>query len=100
LALGIDADYHYRENLRSGLQSGKISLIGTDGIWETTNAGGEMFGKARLKDLLRNHRKAGAEEIARAVIDAVDQFRGDARQTDDVTLVFVKLLGLSDGESR
>ena len=92
LALGVDPAYQYQENARTDLQTGQIILIGTDGIWETTNESGEMFGKTRLKDLLRMHRESTSAEISTAVIHAIDDFRGQAKQDDDVTLVVVKVV--------
>ncbi len=36
---------------------GQILLIGKDGIWETHNESGEMFGKKRLSTLIRENAK-------------------------------------------
>jgi hypothetical protein len=45
LALGVDGNYVYEENLETGLVQGQIIAIGTDGIRETFNTNGKMFGK-------------------------------------------------------
>jgi serine phosphatase RsbU (regulator of sigma subunit) len=51
-----------------------------------------MFGKERLKTLIReNHRKSSAAIIA-AVIDSLASFRKDARPEDDASLVVVKIV--------
>jgi sigma-B regulation protein RsbU (phosphoserine phosphatase) len=92
MALGIDPSYGYAENIRDGLRSGQIIVIGTDGIWETQNESGEMFGKQRFKQLIQAHHRSSAEAISRAVVDGIDNFRSDAKQTDDITLVVVKII--------
>ena len=68
----------------------QVLLIGTDGLWETQNASGEMFGKERLKALISRHAGRSAEEILASVIDSLAAFRNSARQEDDITLVVVK----------
>ena len=51
-----------------------------------------MFGQRRLRDIIRRHADAPAKTIRDAVIDTLQEFRGNAPQEDDVTLVVVKLL--------
>ncbi len=65
-------------------------LLATDGLWETQTAGGERFGKTRLRALLREHHARPALEMAHAVLDAVAAFRGDLAQHDDVTVVVIR----------
>lgn len=45
LALGVDEDWQYEQNQKTGLKKGQIIVLATDGIWEAHNAKGEMFGK-------------------------------------------------------
>ena len=90
MALGVEKGIEYEENTRKGFLEGQILLIGTDGIWETQNASGEMFGKKRLKNLIRRHSNDSAEEIIRAILDALRSFVGAASRTDDITLVVIK----------
>lgn len=89
LALGLDEDWIYKE-YKVDTRQGQILILASDGIWETQNEQGEMFGKNRLKDIVRNNINLGAEEIHKAVMKAVDDFRGQAPQEDDVTLVVMK----------
>ena len=58
LSLGINHDFNYPANVKTDLSVGQIILMGTDGIWETRNSSGEMFGKERLNDLIRLHSKS------------------------------------------
>jgi len=90
LPLGIESDYAYVEQAMSFDQPGQVLLLGTDGIWETRNPAGEMYGKARLREALRRSAASPAAGIVDAVLAELAAFRGDRRQEDDVTLVVVK----------
>lgn len=90
-ALGISSNIEYQENSITDLADGQIIVIGTDGVWETQNALGEMFGKKRLKSLISNNADSSAKEILNIVIDSLTQFRNSTKQEDDVTLVVVKV---------
>jgi phosphoserine phosphatase RsbU/P len=70
---------------------GHVIVIGTDGIWETRNPAGEMFGKARLTELIRQHAETSAQGIVLAVLDAVEEFRGSGEPEDDITLMALKV---------
>jgi sigma-B regulation protein RsbU (phosphoserine phosphatase) len=90
-ALGIDKKTDFSVNSRNDLSPGEILCIGTDGIWETHNTQGEMFGRQRLRDIIRQKSHLPAEKILADVIDCVKEFRAGSRQEDDITLVIVKL---------
>ena len=92
IVLGIDEDFQFQEYEREGWASGSIVIVGTDGIRETRNSEGDMFGLFRLQEVVRTHAAESAESIQNAVIDALNTFQGDATQEDDITLVVIKLL--------
>ena len=92
IALGIDATYAYRQSVKKGLSAGQILLIGTDGIWETLDDSGRMFGKTRLAALIREHASYSSEILIQAIMTALKDFRGSPRQEDDVTLAVVKIV--------
>ena len=92
IALGVDEAYEYKASTRTELSPGQIILVGTDGIWETRNASGELYGKARLKQLIRRSAAFSAGEIIAAVTEALKKFRGPVSQEDDVTLVVIKIV--------
>lgn len=64
----------------------------TGGIKETRNAKGEMFGKKRLKKIIRDHAQKPAKDIIDTVIQALEQFRSPIETEDDITLVVIKAL--------
>jgi sigma-B regulation protein RsbU (phosphoserine phosphatase) len=91
-ALGVFDNLTFHENSRQGWKPGSIIAIGTDGIWETRNQKGEIFGHRRFLQIIRDHSAESAAGIKLAVLDAVESFQGEAKQEDDITLVVVKLL--------
>jgi len=93
IALGVDPDSDYQENFVRKLSSGQILVIGTDGIWEARNQIGEMFGRERLKDLIRKNAAYSSDGISASIIDAIKTFQGSARQEDDITLLVIKFAG-------
>lgn len=91
IALGINDRFDYVPNRKEGLRNGQIIAIGTDGIWESYNEAGEMFGRERFKDLLRQHAQRSASEILSAVFDRLAEFSRGRRPEDDITLVIIKI---------
>lgn len=86
---------------------GDQALLVTDGVLEAPGPGGELFGEARLEQVLEEHRAAGTKELARAIVAALVAFTGDPRLAhDDVTLLVLeivpgpKALGLFHGLRR
>ena len=92
MALGIDEHYRYEDFSQTGWNAGDIILIGTDGIHETHNEAGDMFGHRRLRDIIRKHAEQSSASIKEAVIDSLQNYRNQAAQEDDITLVVLKLL--------
>jgi len=91
VALGVDKDWHYEGNEKTGLGTGQIIFLGTDGIWETRNIDGEMFGKERLHEIIRSNAQKPAKEIQKEVLVELDKFRGSTVLEDDVTIVVIKV---------
>jgi len=93
LPLGVDGDWEYIEE-QAALEAGSVILIGTDGIWEAADPQGGMFGKDRLRELLREHAGESAQGILDVILQALRDFTADAGFEDDVTLAVVKVLEL------
>ncbi len=91
MALGIFDDTDYVQSEMEVLP-GQSLIIGTDGIWETHNPEGKMFGKDRLKDIIRSHAESSADEVVHSIMSALDQFRYPLKKEDDVTLVVIKII--------
>jgi sigma-B regulation protein RsbU (phosphoserine phosphatase) len=92
MALGVVEGLRLRVASLEGWSSGSIVIVGTDGLRETMNSRGEMFGRQRLRDIVRRHAGESAERIQQGVIEALHHFRGEVPQEDDLTLVVIRLL--------
>lgn len=91
MALGVFDDSVYVQSER-GLLPGQSLIIGTDGIWEMHNREGEMFGKDRLRDIIRDHAESSAAEIVQNIMSDLEQFHYPLKKEDDVTLVVIKII--------
>lgn len=98
LALGLTHPVEYKEQSRQ-VDEDQIIFIGTDGIWETRNAGGEFFGKERLLQIIKANGAKSAEKIIDAVAQAVSEFRQPMPAEDDLTLVVVKINKLPEEQA-
>lgn len=92
LPLGVVEDGGFELRERAKPSSGSVIVVGTDGIWETNSPEGEMYGKDRLKRLVRRHAGEPAKDVVRALMDALDAFRGTAERSDDITVAVVKIV--------
>jgi sigma-B regulation protein RsbU (phosphoserine phosphatase) len=92
MALGVVADYDYRTTVHRGWSPGSVMVVATDGVHETRNVTGEMFGSQRLKQLMRQWAHQPAATIQDRILTELRTFRGEAPQEDDLTLVVIKVL--------
>ncbi|SIO35316.1 PP2C family protein-serine/threonine phosphatase [Halodesulfovibrio marinisediminis] len=90
LPLGVMPETEYEEVCCDALCSGEVMLIGTDGIWEAMDANGQMYGKDRLKEVIRKNYDKTSAEILHAVAEAVRGFQNGEPQLDDITVVVLK----------
>lgn len=72
------------------LKEGDVVILYTDGITEMLNSGSHFYGEDRLERLVKGVRKASSEKILEIIVDDVNEFKGMARQHDDMTLVIIK----------
>ncbi len=92
MALGVDENCRYGENIKKDLANGQIIVLGTDGVWEARNLKGEMFGKDQIYTIIREKASLDAESILSAIIKSLTKFKENAKIEDDVTLVVIKIL--------
>jgi sigma-B regulation protein RsbU (phosphoserine phosphatase) len=92
LPLGVLPDHVYAEQSCPGLTPGQVLLLGTDGIWEARDAGDAMYGKDRLREVIRRHAGGTAAELVAAVHADVAAFQAGAPRDDDITVVAIKAL--------
>ena len=90
--LGVSADAIYAA-IEISLEPGDRVVFCSDGIVEAGNAEGGMFGFERTAETILTGCKAGlsAEKLINYLIDAVQEFAGDAPQGDDMTVVVLRV---------
>jgi Stage II sporulation protein E (SpoIIE) len=73
-------------------RAGDFLFLFSDGITEAMNERSEEFGEERLLAVVRERITGAmsAEEARVVIVDAVDQFRGNAAAHDDMTLVVMR----------
>ena len=92
MPLGIAQGQRYAEGDCVTLKHGDLLACFTDGLWEATDLNGEMFGHERLRAALLRTRGGSASEIAADLRREAFGFAGGAHQSDDLTLMALKVL--------
>ncbi len=92
ISLGAMPDMSYSV-ARQKLTPGSTLLLGTDGITETRNEDGVLYGRDRLKKCLHKNAHESVNDIINAVLDDVERFGGALAREDDVTVVVIKYCG-------
>lgn len=87
------------ENMEVRLNRGDRIIMYTDGITETENRAGQLFGENRLHDLVIELRQLAPEEMLREIFQYARLYSGSdqAPLFDDFTLLAVEYLG-PDGD--
>ena len=92
LPLGVTENPPFEQQRRK-IRPGQIIVIGTDGIWETHNASGDMFGKENLQQVIRSNAELSAGAIIDKITGALDKFRHPLKtRADDITMVVIKVI--------
>ncbi len=88
LPLGI-AQQEYQSDLFV-MEPGDVLLIATDGIAETSNKKGKLFGTERILDIIRSHMDCSSQDIIYHIHQANRLFAEGTRRADDQTLIIAK----------
>jgi len=88
--LGITIDSNY-EAKSCTLEGGQVIILYTDGMVEAVDENNVPFGEGRLRTIIRQNAHASANELVQKLKDEVILHRGDAPQSDDITLVVLKV---------
>jgi sigma-B regulation protein RsbU (phosphoserine phosphatase) len=73
------------------LEAGDIYVLCSDGIFEAFNEASQEFGAARVIEVIERSAAKPSKEIVNDVFNAVHLFCGDAPQSDDRTVVVIKI---------
>lgn len=91
-ALGLFDDKSFSQ-LTWKLQTGDRLLYFTDGITEMRNQHGEFFGIENLKEIMTMDLKEDETFVSHHIESKLKAFRGRSIQSDDLTIVEIKIVG-------
>ncbi len=74
---------------------GDLVVLYTDGVTEAFNPADEQFGEERLLSVLQEHCDASPDEMLRSLRGTLAEFVGDRAQSDDITIVIAKCVGVA-----
>jgi len=92
MSLGLIKKAVYQEHLFTDVQPGQVIMALTDGLWEAFNRDGEMFGKNRVRNLVRRFANLSAAELSERINAELSRFLDAKSPDDDLTFVIVKVL--------
>jgi len=90
LPLAVDQESAYLPGRLKAWPEGQIAVLGTDGLWEGFAPDGSMYGKERLRQMLRANARESAQDILLAIVADWRAFLDTAPQQDDLTLVVIR----------
>ena len=74
------------------LEPGDTLVLFSDGVTEAMDPDDEMYGMARLCEVLHEKGDVPLEHLQKCVLESVENFVRGARQADDVTLLLVRYM--------
>jgi sigma-B regulation protein RsbU (phosphoserine phosphatase) len=86
------------DNVSFPLVDGDVYIFCSDGVSEAMNRKNEEFTSARLLPVVEAARQKSAAQIVHAIVEAVETHRDGAAPNDDMTVVALRIGGVSKGE--
>jgi phosphoserine phosphatase RsbU/P len=72
------------------LDKGDILVVYSDGLTDAENPEQDMFGEARLLEIIRREAPSGSHAVEQTFLRAIEDFTRGTPQTDDITFVVVE----------
>ncbi len=90
MPLGVMPEAEYTVSKPVQLGKGDVLVLLTDGLEETTNPEGELFGVGRILKEVHRRRESTAATIVDCVFGLLKKYSGNVEQLDDLTMIVVK----------
>ena len=97
VAAGLFRKAEYQETTLK-LKPGDTVFLFTDGVNEAVAKDGGFFGDERLEDALRDHCGKAGSDVLGDVLSRVERFTTGAEQSDDITILTMRIKDNSSGE--
>ncbi len=72
------------------VKKGDIFVVYTDGVTEAMNNGGEEYGKEKFQSIIESNLSKSPTQLLDAILNDVKLHRGNAAQSDDITMGVIK----------
>lgn len=90
LPMGFAGDFGLPRSAHLQMEPGDLLLLATDGAIELKNAAGEMFGRRRLEQLLRENQHRPAAQIMQRLKRTILDYHRDQHPPDDITVLLLE----------
>lgn len=94
MGLGLESDKYFEKHLEETeikISGDNMFVFYSDGLTEAMNKKREEFGTDKVLNIINENRKNPCNVIQSELISSVNDFRGEAEQNDDITLVIAKI---------
>lgn len=95
IGIGLESGIIFEQSLveeEVTLSPGQIFAFFSDGITEAMNESNELFGEDKLSELLKSKSDKTSNEVMDEIWKSITDFRCNAEQSDDMTMVLVKVI--------
>lgn len=82
------------------VQTGDVLFFYSDGVTETRNPAGELFGDRRLEEFIRRNARLAPQRMIDTLIETLNNFSGTFTFHDDLTCIAVRFGQKSDQTTR
>ncbi len=89
ILLGVDESLVLEQGTAE-LEPGDTLIMYTDGVPDALNSAEEAYGEDRMRESIKSAGSRSAQEISLNLLQALQQFIGDAQPFDDITLLVAK----------
>jgi sigma-B regulation protein RsbU (phosphoserine phosphatase) len=89
LALGLSGKAEYDER-EIKMRDGEMLVLYSDGLTETVDSEGNFFGEERMLKYAGGLGSLNCKDAGNKLIERIDNFRGDAKIHDDLSIIIIK----------
>lgn len=88
--LGMFSSVTFEEK-RMPVESGDKIILYTDGVVDSRNDKGSMFGQERLIQRVRENPSANSYRLTHFLVEEIEEFAGDTPRQDDLTILIIEI---------
>ncbi|MBU2510149.1 SpoIIE family protein phosphatase [bacterium] len=78
------------QTISFSINPGDLIILYSDGLTDTVNNQGEMYGETKLYSLLQESLALSAENVVKKIRKEISLFQGNADQNDDITMIALR----------